>query len=98
MEKQILYSLAVFIIGLIILYLGGEGLVRGSSRLARAMGINPVLIGLTIVAFGTSAPELVVSIIAAFKDPMISVRIFFMAAAMFGGVSLLGYTTKKNLF
>ena len=67
MEKQILYSLAVFIIGLIILYLGGEGLVRGSSRLARAMGISPVLIGLTIVAFGTSAPELVVSIIAAFK-------------------------------
>lgn len=67
MEKQISYSLAVFIIGLIILYLGGEGLVRGSSRLARAMGINPVLIGLTIVAFGTSAPELVVSIIAAFK-------------------------------
>ncbi|PHR61139.1 MAG: hypothetical protein COA43_03950 [Robiginitomaculum sp.] len=37
------------------------------------------------------------STIAAFKDPMISVRIFFMASAMFGGVSLLGYTTKKNL-
>lgn len=67
MEKQILYSLAVFIFGLIFLYLGGVGLVKGSSRLARAMGINPVLIGLTIVAFGTSAPELVVSIIAAFK-------------------------------
>lgn len=67
MEKQILYNLAVFIFGLIFLYLGGEGLVKGSSRLARAMGINPVLIGLTIVAFGTSAPELVVSIIAAFK-------------------------------
>ncbi len=67
MEKQILYNSSVFIIGLIILYLGGEGLVKGSSRLARAMGINPVLIGLTIVAFGTSAPELVVSIIAAFK-------------------------------
>jgi len=67
MEKQILYSLAVFIFGLIFLYLGGEGLVKGSSRLARAMGINPVLIGLTIVAFGTSAPELVVCIIAAFK-------------------------------
>lgn len=67
MEKQILYNLAVFIFGLIFLYLGGDGLVKGSSRLARAMGINPVLIGLTIVAFGTSAPELVVSIIAAFK-------------------------------
>lgn len=37
------------------------------------------------------------SVIAAFKDPMISVRIFFMATAMFGGVSLIGYTTKKNL-
>lgn len=37
------------------------------------------------------------SVIAAFKDPMISARIFFMAAAMFAGVSLIGYTTKKNL-
>ncbi|MEE9273214.1 MAG: Bax inhibitor-1 family protein [Robiginitomaculum sp.] len=37
------------------------------------------------------------SVIAAFKDPMISVRIFFMAAAMFGGVSLIGYTIKKDL-
>jgi len=67
MEKQILYSLTIFIIGLVILYFGGEGLVRGSSRLARTMGISPVLIGLTVVAFGTSAPELVVSIIAALK-------------------------------
>lgn len=67
MEKQILYTSSTFIIGLIILYFGGEGLVKGSSRLARSMGINPVLIGLTIVAFGTSAPELVVSIIASIK-------------------------------
>lgn len=37
------------------------------------------------------------SAIAAFVDPMISVRIFFMAAAMFGGLSLIGYTTKKDL-
>lgn len=37
------------------------------------------------------------SAIAAFVDPMISVRIFFMAAAMFAGLSLIGYTTKKNL-
>lgn len=44
-----------------------------------------------------AAMGLMLSVIAAFKDPMISVRIFFMAAAMFAGVSLLGYTTKKNL-
>jgi cation:H+ antiporter len=67
MENQLLFNLLVFIIGLIVLYLGGEGLVRGSSRLARALGINSILIGLTVVAFGTSAPELVVSIIASIK-------------------------------
>jgi len=47
--------------------LGGEGLVRGASRLARVLGISPVVIGLTVVAFGTSAPEFVVGLIAALK-------------------------------
>jgi cation:H+ antiporter len=49
------------------LFLGGESLIRGASRLARALGIHPIVIGLTVVGFGTSAPELVVCIIAAFK-------------------------------
>jgi len=47
--------------------LGGEGLVLGSSRIARRLRINPIVIGLTIVALGTSSPEFVVSLIAAFK-------------------------------
>jgi cation:H+ antiporter len=42
--------------------IGAESLVRGSSRLAAMIGISPLVIGLTIVAFGTSSPELVVSI------------------------------------
>lgn len=48
--------------GLVLLALGAELLVRGASRLAAVMGVAPLLIGLTIVAFGTSTPELAVSI------------------------------------
>lgn len=51
--------------GLIGLFIGGEWLVRGASRVAEHFGISPLIIGLTIVAIGTSAPELLVSIIAA---------------------------------
>ncbi|HHY55173.1 MAG TPA: calcium/sodium antiporter [Chloroflexi bacterium] len=48
--------------GLTILVLGAEMLVRGASRLAAALGVSPLIIGLTIVAFGTSSPELAVSL------------------------------------
>ncbi|MCC7408942.1 MAG: calcium/sodium antiporter [Phycisphaeraceae bacterium] len=48
--------------GLAVLILGAELLVRGSSRLAASLGISPLVIGLTIVAFGTSSPELAVSV------------------------------------
>ena len=54
-----------FIAGLILLYLGGESLIRGSSNFAIKAGITPLVVGLTVVAFGTSAPELVVSLKAA---------------------------------
>lgn len=55
------------IAGIILLYFGAEGLVRGSSSLAARFGIPPLIIGLTIVAFGTSSPELLVSLSAATK-------------------------------
>lgn len=45
-----------------LLYFGADGLVGGSARIAFKMGIKPLIVGLTIVAFGTSSPELVVSI------------------------------------
>ncbi|RYH01814.1 calcium/sodium antiporter [Salipiger sp. IMCC34102] len=51
--------------GLIGLFLGGEALVRGSVGIARRMAISPLLIGLTVVGFGTSTPELLVSVQAA---------------------------------
>lgn len=58
---SVLTSLA----GLVLLYVGGEGLVRGASSLALAVGMSPLVIGLTVVAFGTSMPEFVVSLDAA---------------------------------
>lgn len=58
-------SIVLFFLGLGFLVVGAEALVRGAGRMATALGISPLIIGLTIVAFGTSAPELAVSIKAA---------------------------------
>ena len=55
-------SIAMFILGLITLVGGAQLLVRGASRLALSFGISPLVVGLTVVAFGTSAPELAVSV------------------------------------
>ena len=57
----------VLIIGLILLYAGSEFLVRGAASIAMLFAVRPVIIGLTIVAFATSAPELIVSLVAAVK-------------------------------
>ena len=59
--------LIAFTAGLLLLYYGAGWLVRGASTLARGMGLTPMVIGLTVVAFGTSAPELVVSLVSAAK-------------------------------
>lgn len=57
----------LFCVGAAALYLGAEWLVRGSSRLARSYGVSALVVGLTVVALGTSAPELVVSTTAALR-------------------------------
>lgn len=51
--------------GLVSLFFGGNWLVKGASRLAQSLGISPLIVGLTVVAIGTSAPELLVSLSAA---------------------------------
>ncbi len=51
----------LFVAGLVALVLGASSLVRGASKLALSFGISPLVVGLTIVAFGTSAPEMAVS-------------------------------------
>ncbi len=55
----------VLVAGLVVLAVGGEFLVRGAVRLARALGVSALVVGLTVVAFGTSAPEAAVTIFAA---------------------------------
>ena len=55
----------LIVLGLGLLVAGAEALVRGSASLARRLGVSPLVVGLTVVAYGTSAPELLVSLQAA---------------------------------
>jgi len=64
----VLIDALLFLVGLTALTLGADWLVTGASRVAEHRGVSPLLVGLTIVAFGTSAPELVVSIGAVLRD------------------------------
>ena len=57
----------LFVVGISGVYFGAEWLVKGSSKLSRDLGIKPIVIGLTVVAFGTSSPELAVSLTASIK-------------------------------
>ena len=63
-----LLNIALLVGGLIVLGGGGEFLVRGAAQLARQMGVSALVVGLTIVAFGTSAPEIAVSMKAAAQN------------------------------
>ncbi len=58
-------EIGLLILGLVLLVIGGDFLVRGASNLAYSVQISPLVVGLTVVAFGTSAPELLVSLQAA---------------------------------
>lgn len=58
--------IGLLLAGLVLLVIGAEILVRGASRLASALGVPPLVIGLTIVAYGTSSPEMAVSIQSSF--------------------------------
>lgn len=60
-------DLAVLISGIVVLYFGAVWLVRGASRLASSLGVSPMVVGLTVVSLGTSAPELVVCLVAALQ-------------------------------
>ncbi len=67
---DLIYLLA----GLALLYLGGEALITGSLRIAHRLKISPFVIGATVMGFGTSSPELAVSILASFRgEPEVSV-------------------------
>ena len=60
-------SILILIVGLVMIVLGGRWLVEGAVDLARLVGMSEAVIGLTVIAIGTSLPELVTSVIAAYK-------------------------------
>lgn len=62
-----MFSVAVLVIGLALLIYGGGLLVRGASDIAARYGVSPLIIGLTVVGFGTSAPELIVNALGALQ-------------------------------
>ncbi|MCP4301472.1 MAG: calcium/sodium antiporter, partial [Gammaproteobacteria bacterium] len=63
----LLEDVGYIVAGLALLIWGADRFVHGASATARNMGVAPLMIGLTIVAFATSAPEILVSIIAALQ-------------------------------
>ncbi len=65
---MLLINTLFFLLGLFLLYIGAELLVRGSSRIALIAKISPIVVGLTVVAFGTSSPEFLVSFVAAYEN------------------------------
>ncbi len=66
---QILLDLGLIALGLVLLVMGANWLVTGAVRLSLRLGLSASLVGATVVAFGTSAPELILSVTAALKGP-----------------------------
>lgn len=60
-------NIVLLIFGIVVIFYGADWLVRGSVRLAAAWGVPPIVVGLTVVSLGTSAPELAVALLAAFR-------------------------------
>lgn len=67
--NELLINFGWLSLGLILLYYGAEWLVQGASSLSLKIGLTPLIVGLTVVAFGTSAPELLVCVFANLEDP-----------------------------
>ncbi len=66
--STLILEIVAFIVGLAVIWFGAGVTVKGASSIALKLGLRPIVVGLTVVAFGTSAPELVVSVIAALTN------------------------------
>jgi len=62
-----LINLGLLLVGLVVLYFGAEWLIRGASSIAIGMGLRPLVVGLTVVALGTSLPEFMTNVLAALQ-------------------------------
>ena len=67
-RMTLFYDLSLLLLGFTGLYFGGNWLIIGASAIGKQLGISDFILGLTLVAFGTSAPELVISIFATLQN------------------------------
>lgn len=77
-------------LGFVLVVAGADALVRGASALAKRLNVSEFIIGLTVVAFGTSAPELVVNVIASIKGDEALVMGNIMGSNIFNALVILG--------
>ncbi len=104
MVGHILFDVGTLIVTVFALWKGADLIVESSAHIAKRFGISQLVIGLTVVAFGTSAPEFAVTLIAALNDqPNISVgnvvgSNIFNLGFILGGVAMIrGISTSRNL-
>lgn len=85
-----LVSIGLVIVGLVLLAGGGEVLLRGAVGLARRLDLTPAVIGLTVVAAGTSVPELAVSVLASLRDNTDIAVANVIGSNIFNATAILG--------
>jgi len=92
-KNSYLRDIGFISIGIVGLYFGAEWFVGGAKNIASLMGISERVIGLTVVALGTSLPELVTSVVAAFRKQMDMALGNIIGSNVFNILSILGITS-----
>jgi cation:H+ antiporter len=99
----------MLLVGLMLLLAGGTSLVRGASAIANHYGVSPLIVGLTVVAFGTSSPELVVNIIGSLRGEtalafgnvtgsnLANIGLVLSVAAMVSPITIEGQIVRREL-
>ena len=102
-------TVPMLIVGLLLLLAGGTGLVKGASAIANHYGVSPLIVGLTVVAFGTSSPELVVNIVGAVRGEtelafgnvsgsnLANIGLVLATAAIFRPITIEGQLVRREL-
>ena len=94
--KKLFKEIGILIVGAIGLFFGSQWFVGGAQGIAIDFGVDPVLVGLTVVAFGTSLPELVASSIAAYHRNTDLAIGNLLGSCIFNNLSILGVTAIVN--